>query len=148
MPPSFCIRHTRKASARPTARPKAIATPRDCVFLANQPISTPVISPLMVDPMTMPTIPALTSGSLGAEMSAERPSKIPSTPPSTRPRMGLLTWSLLLPVYYPSAAIPLGRPDQQQGADGEIGEHQRDRRAVDARQPAGALEAGLAVGGH
>src|SRR6266853_1244513 len=50
------------------------------------PIRTPATSPLNMDPITMPTIPARTAG----VNQAVRPSRIPKMPPRTKPSTILL----------------------------------------------------------
>src|SRR5689334_10086890 len=90
------------ANAAPTTRPKTIPSGSELTFFENQPISTPAMRPLKVDPMTMPTIRDDTSGD---ETSADNPSKIPRTPPSTRPNRGLF---MIAPEGLPSSTAIRG----------------------------------------
>src|SRR5436190_23155643 len=94
----------------------------------------------------MPTMPALTAGSLGADTNADKPSNTPRTPPSTRPSTGLLIGSSL-PLYYASADRRLA-PEEQHDAHGDIGEDQGDWRPVGFRQPGATFERRLAMGEH
>src|SRR4051812_25717889 len=115
------------------------------VRFAYHPTIAPVRIPLIVEPITMPTIPVLMLGSLGADTSADRPSKTPSTPPSTSPRTGLVkVVSPCRSITRRSAilfvCVSRPHPQQEQRPHEEIGGDQRQRRPIRARQPSRALE--------
>src|ERR1044072_6599240 len=94
---------TRNARNAPIGRPNATRYDNLCTRLANHPISTHARIPLIVDPVTIPTINGAVSG---AQISALNPSNTPRIPPSTSPSSALfvtppkslvgfvLTWQL------------------------------------------------------
>ena len=69
-----CIAATKYANNAPTATPKTTVQPTERTLLAKKPISAPTISPLTVDPMTIPTIAGRVSG---ADSLAESPVEYP-----------------------------------------------------------------------
>ncbi len=67
--------------------PTSNATTSERVLRATSPMIRPVITPLMVEPITILTMIGLVSG---ADSSAVSPSKIPRNPPSAIPNIGLV----------------------------------------------------------
>src|SRR6476469_5059452 len=115
------------ASAAPTMRPKATPRGSEFTFFANQPINTPAISPLKVDPIT---IPAICDDTSGEETSAESPSNIPRMPPSTRPNTGLFmkvsTRGSHLCTAISSSSLTACE-DEERDAHHEVGKDEKDR---------------------
>src|SRR5688572_12120548 len=80
----MAIRNAKKA---PISRPTSMALPSDGLRDEYQPIRTPAIRPLKVEPMTIDMICGAVSG---AENRAVSPSNAPRTAPSRSPSRGLL----------------------------------------------------------
>src|SRR6478609_8422644 len=74
---------------RTHGQPEHDAQGKRVTLRAKMPMSTPAIRPLIMEPITMPTIPARTAG----VNQAVRPSRMPKTPPRTKPSTILLLMS-------------------------------------------------------
>src|ERR1700682_2150699 len=128
------------ASAMPTTSPNRMPYASEFTLFANQPIKTPAITPLMVDPITMPIIPGRTSG----VNQAVSPSRIPSSPPRTNPKIGLF-----ISFYYTLSGNPLtSEPEKEHGAHHYVRQHQRDPHLVARCEPLRAFPDALLVGQH
>src|SRR5262249_51530068 len=129
----------------PIPKPNRSPSGRELNLREKKPVATPAMSPLTVEPITMPTMPFCTTGSLGAETSAERPSSAPSAAPRRSPGMGFLmgfSKSVVRPApgrpsfYSALPATSLTRPpENQQNAHDQIRRDQQNRRAVEPDQP-------------
>src|SRR5262245_62102616 len=123
---------------------------REFTLRANHPIRTPAITPLMVEPITMPTIWGLAAGA----KRAVRPSKIPRIPPRTRPKTGLLmrpSCGLYLTRERrflevrsdsgaPSPANLSAQEEKDRRAHEEVSGDQEDRRPIFPEEATRALE--------
>src|SRR4051812_37027805 len=142
------------ASARsaPMAVPNTRIQRRLETFRANRPMIAPAISPLNVDPTTMPIRPARTSG----VNQALRPSRIPSAPPTRIPT----AMRFMSPPGFGARMRPpssLVRPDRilsaagrekDDGAPREIREHDPDRDAMPAGETQRAAQQAFRPGRH
>src|SRR3954470_11364613 len=138
--PGF-ISRMRYAKKPPTIRPTSVPATSECTLVANKPMITPVSRPLIVEPITMPTICERTSG----VNSAVRPSKMPRKPPRSVANRGLFT-GCLHRFCYASPAGPLNPADpEQQHPNREVGEHEQNRHAVAPVDALDAIDKRLAV---
>src|SRR6267142_5683580 len=111
-------------------------------------MSRPAISPLNVDPSTIPRICGLAAG----VNHAVNPSKIPRIPPKIRPSSALCIVLLRrgkpAPLFYSTrAANSLARPEKnQQSSSHEVRQQQQDPNAVAHEPPPGARQRAFWIG--
>src|SRR5438105_9558578 len=100
----------------------------ECTLRANQPLSTPTIMPLIVDPIRMPPIAERASGVNQAVAPSMTPRIAPKTSPTT---ILFIKASLPPPSYSAFAAVPLSAPqEKQKKSHGDVGGEQEQQNPV------------------
>src|SRR5688500_1305610 len=133
----------RNAKNAPMISPAIRPARSDGTLFANHPMSTPAMTPLNVDPMTIPTMSGATSG---AEIRADRPSNTPRMPPSTSPSIGFFITPPCRSYYACRARCLSAECVCHEDAHDDVGEHEKDRRAVGTADPYRSLQYVLAMG--
>src|SRR5271168_2993447 len=143
------MRAMMKANTNPTASPKRIPSGTEFTLRAKIPAATPAMRPLIVEPITIITIPERTAG----VNQAVPPSMAPSTAPSSNPSKTLfiLSSTLCLPFFTTHSRIPLTlsvQKQQNEHTHRQVRQNQQDKEAVAAVKAPGLLECRLAAGAH
>src|SRR5690349_13801428 len=140
---------TAYARISPIPNPKMMPAKSEFTFREKYPISTPAISPLKVDPITMVNICERTAG----VNHAVSPSKIPRMPPTTNPNTTLF---MLPPCgisalsFYSTSGrnrlLPL--PQDEQRSHNQVCEDKKQPCAISERPSPSARHPAFWIGAH